>query len=119
MGVRLSIDDFGTGYSSLSHLKRMPVSELKIDRSFVTDMHVNDDDAIIVRSTIDLSHNLGLTVTAEGVEGEDAYTVLRVLGCDLAQGFYISPALPAPQLEAWLRDWGMRSAQPAVGTAAH
>lgn len=102
MGVRLSIDDFGTGYSSLSHLKRMPVSELKIDRSFVTDMHANDDDAIIVRSTIDLAHNLGLTVTAEGVEGEDAYTVLSVLGCDLAQGYYISPALPARELEDWL-----------------
>jgi diguanylate cyclase (GGDEF)-like protein len=108
MGVRLSIDDFGTGYSSLSHLKRLPVSEIKIDKSFVTDMHVNDDDAIIVRSTIDLAHNLGLTVTAEGVEREDAFTVLNVLGCDLAQGQYISPALPVRELEEWLgrSAWG-------------
>jgi diguanylate cyclase (GGDEF)-like protein len=108
MGVRLSIDDFGTGYSSLSHLKRLPVSEIKIDKSFVTDMHVNDDDAIIVRSTIDLAHNLGLTVTAEGVEREDAFTVLNVLGCDLAQGHYISPALPVRELEEWLgrSAWG-------------
>jgi diguanylate cyclase (GGDEF)-like protein len=108
MGVRLSIDDFGTGHSSLSHLKRLPVSEIKIDKSFVTDMHVNDDDAIIVRSTIDLAHNLGLTVTAEGVEREDAFTVLNVLGCDLAQGQYISPALPVRELEEWLgrSAWG-------------
>jgi diguanylate cyclase (GGDEF)-like protein len=108
MGVRLSIDDFGTGHSSLSHLKRLPVSEIKIDKSFVTDMHVNDDDAIIVRSTIDLAHNLGLTVTAEGVEREDAFTVLNVLGCDLAQGHYISPALPVRELEEWLgrSAWG-------------
>jgi EAL domain-containing protein (putative c-di-GMP-specific phosphodiesterase class I) len=114
MGVRLSIDDFGTGYSSLSYLKRMPVSEIKIDKSFVTDMHTNDDDAIIVRSTIDLAHNLGLTVTAEGVEREDAFTVLNVLGCDLAQGHYISPALPVRELEEWLSRsaWGRAADRP-------
>jgi len=112
MGVALSIDDFGTGYSSLSYLKRMPVSELKIDKSFVMDMGTDEDDAIIVRSTIDLAHNLGLKVTGEGVQDEDAFTVLVSLGCDLAQGHYISPALPAEALEQWLREsvWGVGNA---------
>ncbi len=90
----------------------MPVSELKIDKSFVMDMATDDDDAIIVRSTIDLAHNLGLKVTGEGVQNEDVFTVLVSLGCDLAQGHYISPALPADELEMWLREsvWGVGNA---------
>ena len=94
-GVRFSIDDYGTGYSSLSRLKRLPVHELKIDRSFVKDMLLNPDDAVIVHSTIDLGHNLGLSVTAEGVE--DAATAQRLteLGCDYAQGYYFSAPIVA------------------------
>jgi len=102
-GVRLSIDDFGTGYSSLSRLKRMPVSELKIDRSFVKDMLTDSDDAVIVQSTIDLAHNLGLSVTAEGVEDSRTYRRLIELGCDHAQGYYISPPLSDIELIEFLK----------------
>ncbi|MDQ6748202.1 MAG: EAL domain-containing protein [Candidatus Dormibacteraeota bacterium] len=103
MGVRLSIDDFGTGYSSLAYLKRLPMEELKIDRSFVSGMAQNRDDAAIVRPTIDLAHNLGLRVVAEGVEDQASLDMLRTYGCDLAQGHHISPPLDAPQFAAWLR----------------
>jgi EAL domain-containing protein (putative c-di-GMP-specific phosphodiesterase class I) len=103
MGIRLSIDDFGTGYSSLAHLKRLPVHEIKIDSSFVINMSGNDDDATIVRSTIDLGRNLGLDVVAEGVETEETWEQLRELGCTSAQGFHISAALPADALSEWLR----------------
>jgi EAL domain-containing protein (putative c-di-GMP-specific phosphodiesterase class I) len=102
MGVRLSLDDFGTGYSSLSYLKGLPLHELKIDRSFVMSMLENEDDAIIVRSTIDLGRNLGLEVVAEGVETEEAWGRLRRLGCDVAQGYYLARPAPAEELEHWL-----------------
>jgi EAL domain-containing protein (putative c-di-GMP-specific phosphodiesterase class I) len=102
MGVRLSIDDFGTGYSSLASLRRMPVSEIKIDRSFVMNMDSDDDDATIVRSTIDLGRNLGLDVVAEGVETERAWNRLKELGCTVAQGYYLSRPVPPPDLLAWL-----------------
>ncbi len=101
-GFRLSIDDFGTGYSSLAQLKRMPVSELKVDKSFVLDLRADGDDATIVRSTIELAHGMGLAVTAEGVETPAAYRLLASYGCDRAQGFLISRPLPAEQFEAWL-----------------
>lgn len=104
MGITLAIDDFGTGYSSLAHLKQLPVDEIKIDKSFVIDMEENDNDAVIVRSTIDLAHNLGLRVVAEGVETEDAWITLSVLGCDHSQGFYMSKPLPAEKLHAWLKE---------------
>ena len=104
MGVELSIDDFGTGYSSLAYLKRLPVSELKIDKSFVMDMQNNDDDRIIVKSTIDLGHNMGLRVVAEGVENAVVMDLLTSMGCDQAQGNYINNAIPAQQLIAWLAD---------------
>ncbi|OHE60377.1 MAG: hypothetical protein A2X71_03565 [Thiobacillus sp. GWE1_62_9] len=104
MGVTLAIDDFGTGYSSLAYLKRLPVDELKIDKSFVMDMEANDNDAVIVRSTIDLAHNLGLKVTAEGVENRDAWDTLSILGCDASQGYFIGRPMPADKLEAWLRE---------------
>jgi diguanylate cyclase (GGDEF)-like protein len=102
MGIRLSIDDFGTGYSSLASLKRMPVSEIKIDRSFVMNMDDDEDDATIVRSTIDLGRNLGLDVVAEGVESEQAWERLKLLGCTAAQGYHLSRAVPAPELRTWL-----------------
>ncbi len=102
MGVRLSIDDFGTGYSSLGYLKRLPIDEIKIDRSFVASMASSPDDAVIVRSTIDLGRNLGLQVVAEGVETADVLHRLAGLGCDLAQGFYLSKPVPAAELASWL-----------------
>ena len=93
-GVKLSIDDFGTGYSSLAYLRRLPAAELKIDRSFVSDLVRNDSDAVIVRSTIDLGHNLGMEVVAEGVENPDTRQLLTQYGCDFGQGYLFSPALP-------------------------
>ncbi|MDQ1688317.1 MAG: hypothetical protein QOK42_1292 [Frankiaceae bacterium] len=106
LGVTISLDDFGTGYSSLVHLRRLPVSEIKIDRSFVMRMDVDDDDATIVRSIIDLGDALGLRVVAEGVETESAWQALAKMGCDFAQGWYLSKALPASEATAWLRDIG-------------
>ncbi len=100
-GFKLSIDDFGTGYSSLAYLKRLPVDELKIDKSFVMGMEVGEDDAMIVRSTIDLAHNLGLTVVAEGVETQAILDRLSALSCDEAQGYHISRPLPVDDFLAW------------------
>lgn len=102
MGVRLAIDDFGTGYSSLSYLKRLPVDLIKIDRSFVMEMESNNNDAIIVRSTVDLAHNMGMKVVAEGVENAEALAQLRALGCDLAQGYLISRPVPYEVLLPWV-----------------
>ena len=102
LGARFSIDDFGTGYSSLSYLKKMPVSEIKIDRSFVMGMTVDDNDAVIVRAIIDLAHNMGYQVVAEGVEDKDTLDLLEILGCDVAQGHYLSPALSKTELAEWL-----------------
>jgi len=104
LGIALSIDDFGTGYSSLSRLKRLPVSELKIDQSFIKDMEQSQNDEVIVHSTIELAHNLGLSVVAEGVENSKTLNRLAVLGCDTAQGFIISEALSLEQLNALLDD---------------
>ncbi|MCG8359557.1 MAG: EAL domain-containing protein [Kiloniellales bacterium] len=111
IGLRLSIDDFGTGYSSLAGLKRLPVDELKIDKSFVMEMNENESDLIIVRSTIDLAHNLGLKVVAEGVESEQHIAVLSGLGCDLGQGFYISKPMPVEEITEWFRhsDYGAKN----------
>jgi diguanylate cyclase (GGDEF)-like protein len=102
LGLRLSIDDFGTGYSSLAYLKKLPVDELKIDKSFVLDMQNNRDDATIVQSTIALGHNMGLKVVAEGIENVETLELLRQLGCDYGQGYYFSKALAAADFEAWL-----------------
>ena len=108
MGIHIAIDDFGTGYSSLAYLQQLPVSEIKIDRSFVLGMLENSADNVIVRSTIDLARNLGLHLTAEGVEGHAILEHLRAAGCDSAQGYYISRPLPAPELETWLTRQGHR-----------
>jgi diguanylate cyclase len=105
LGVGVSLDDFGTGYSSLVHLKRLPVSEVKIDRSFVLRMDVNDDDAAIVHSIIDLAGALGLRTVAEGVETRDAWDRLAVYGCDAAQGWYLSKAMPADVATGWLENF--------------
>jgi diguanylate cyclase (GGDEF)-like protein len=105
-GFKLSIDDFGTGYSSLAYLKRLPVDELKIDKSFVMGMEAGEDDAMIVRSTIDLAHNLGLTVVAEGVETAAILERLRALACDEAQGYHISRPVPAQDFLAWQQRQG-------------
>jgi diguanylate cyclase (GGDEF)-like protein len=103
LGVKLSIDDYGTGYSSLSYIMRLPVQELKIDRSFISRMASDPEIATIVRSTIDLGHNLNLKVVAEGVEDLEAWNMLRVLGCDDAQGFFMSKPLDARTLTMWMR----------------
>jgi len=118
MGVRLSIDDFGTGYSSLAYLKRLPVDELKIDKSFVIGLVRDRDDAAIVRATIDLAHHMGLAVTAEGVEEASVLETLRRLGCDQAQGNFISPPLPAAALERWIRQESAPRAD-AAGVLLH
>jgi diguanylate cyclase (GGDEF)-like protein len=102
IGVSLSIDDFGTGFSSLSHLKRLPVDELKIDRSFVQDMEQDENDAILIRSIIDLAHNMGLRVVAEGVESAGALDMLQRLGCDIVQGYHIARPMAAQEFEYWL-----------------
>jgi EAL domain-containing protein (putative c-di-GMP-specific phosphodiesterase class I) len=111
MGLRLALDDFGTGHSSLAYLKRLPLDEVKIDRSFVAGMTEDENDAVIVRSTIDLARNLGLDVVAEGVEDEATLRELGALRCDVAQGFHLSRPLPADQLAAWLRG---RTATPSA-----
>jgi diguanylate cyclase (GGDEF)-like protein len=103
MGLRLSLDDFGTGHSSLAYLKRLPLDEVKIDRSFIAGMSEDDNDAVIVRSTIDLARNLGLDVVAEGVEDEAVLRELDALRCDIAQGFHLSRPLPAAELGRWVR----------------
>jgi diguanylate cyclase (GGDEF)-like protein len=104
LGVSVAIDDFGTGYSSLAYLKKLPIHSIKIDKSFVLNMTEDDNDAAIVRSTIDLAHNLGYLVIAEGVENQDALGLLESLGCDHAQGYHISHPLPADELVFWAND---------------
>jgi diguanylate cyclase (GGDEF)-like protein/PAS domain S-box-containing protein len=110
MGFRFAIDDFGVGYSSLAYLKKLPVDAIKIDKSFVIDMATDKDDVLIVHSTINLAHNLGLTVVAEGVETEKIWDRLNDFGCDAAQGYYISKPLPADECSRWLKEstWGLK-----------
>lgn len=106
IGVRISIDDFGTGYSSLAYLKDLPVNQLKIDQSFVMHMHDDLNDAIIVRSVVDLGHNLGLQTVAEGVEDEETWDQLAQLGCDSAQGYFLAKPMPPEQFLSWLEGSG-------------
>ncbi len=114
-GVRIAIDDFGTGYSSLAYLRRLPVDEIKIDKSFVLDMATNENDAVIVRSAIELAHALGLQVVAEGVEDAETWERLAQLGCDAGQAFYMARPMPAAEMGRWLQQPGR---QPPAGAAA-
>ncbi len=109
MGIQLSLDDFGTGYSSLAYLKKLPVNEIKIDKSFIKDMELDANDTVIVRSTIALGQNLGMKVVAEGVESVEIWDMLTALGCDASQGFYMGGPMTAAALDAWLAtsDWAI------------
>ena len=117
MGVGISIDDFGTGYSSLGYLRKLPANEIKIDKSFVMEMDRNRDDRTIVHSTIELAHNLGLTVVAEGVETEEVWRELRRLGCDTGQGYLFSRPLPAGRFAEWYRETVETARHAVVGEA--
>ncbi|MCI0562215.1 MAG: EAL domain-containing protein, partial [Nitrososphaera sp.] len=116
LGVRISIDDFGTGYSSLGYLQKLPVYAIKIDKSFVMNIHERKIDASIVECTIRYGHNLGLEVVAEGVENKQAWDQLVNLGCDLAQGYYMCRPLPAAELTKWMSEppWGITAASPGI-----
>jgi diguanylate cyclase (GGDEF)-like protein/PAS domain S-box-containing protein len=105
LGVSISFDDFGTGYGGLSYLRKFPFDHLKIDRSFVTDLRKRRDDESIVKSTIDLSHQLGLSVVAEGIEDEETADLLAQMGCDQGQGYYFARPLPVPEFDRWMRQW--------------
>ena len=105
MGLRLSVDDFGTGFSSLSQLKRLPVDELKIDKSFILKLDESDDDLVIVRSTIELGHSMGLAVVAEGVENNASLGILTQYGCDVVQGYYLGKPMLPEDLGAWATRW--------------
>ena len=111
MGIQIAVDDFGTGYSSLAYLKKLPVSEIKIDKSFIIDMNHDTNDEVIVHSTIDLAHNMGLLVTAEGVESEETMNKLIKLGCNQAQGHYLCEPCSAEDLSKWFfkSPWGLRA----------
>ena len=109
MGIQLSIDDFGTGYSSLSYLKRLPVSELKIDKSFVMNIEHDQDDVTIVKSTIELGHNLGLKVVAEGIENKNTWNILKAMGCDYGQGYFMAKPMPANKLLDWAEQWSHKT----------
>jgi len=105
MGLKIAIDDYGTGYSSLSYLKKLPVQELKIDKSFVLNVDQNEHDATIIRSTIDLGHNLNLKVVAEGIENEASWQKLTQMGCDIGQGYFMAKPMLVDDFEDWHSKW--------------
>jgi diguanylate cyclase len=111
LGFGFSIDDFGTGYSSLAYLQRLPVEEIKVDRSFVGELSNDAGNAAIVRATIELAGTLGLNVVAEGVEDEATWQGLKRLGCTTAQGYFLSRPMPAGEVPGWLSDWSRTSAR--------
>jgi EAL domain-containing protein (putative c-di-GMP-specific phosphodiesterase class I) len=113
MGVKVSIDDFGAGYTSLAHLKSLPVTALKIDRAFITNILERPADQAITEAVIDLGHRLGLTVLAEGVETDAQYQRLSALSCDEVQGYLLTPPLPPNALEGWLTHWQHRIPRPS------
>ena len=117
LGVGISIDDFGTGYSSMAHLKRLPIQQIKIDKSFVIDLVDNPNDAAIVRSMVDLARGLGLGVVAEGVETEETWQHLSDLGCTSAQGYYLSRPMPAEDVLGWVATHRAKAAIPAARAA--
>ncbi len=114
LAVGVAIDDFGTGYTSLSYLARLAITQLKIDRSFIFNMHTDADDAAIVRSITTLGHDLGLEVVAEGVESRATYDLLARLGCDIVQGYWLSRPLPPDELREWLARTGSRTHEAAA-----
>jgi len=109
LGIQISVDDFGTGYASMSYLKELLVARIKIDKSFVKDLAFNHNDSVIVRSTVELGHNLGLKVVAEGVETKEAWDKLKSFGCDSAQGYYMGRPLSPDDLTIWMQQspWGL------------
>ncbi len=119
LGIRLAVDDFGTGHSSLANLRRLPIDELKVDRSFVTPMLSDESDLIIVRSTINMAHDLGLKVIAEGVEDGQTLSRLDDLGCDLAQGYHLSKPVPADLFVSWMNEFEAAAVLPHLRPAAH
>ena len=104
MGIKFSVDDFGTGYSSLSYLKNLPAREIKIDKSFVMNMLDDPRDKSIVKAAIDLAHNLGLNVVAEGIEAQGMQDLLTEMGCDYGQGYHIARPMPDDALMQWLSE---------------
>ena len=118
LGVAISLDDFGTGYSSLQHLRKIPLTELKIDRSFVAGLAHNSDDATIVASTVEMARSMGLRTVAEGVENEYTRRLLAELGCTLAQGWFTARPMPAEQFSQWLTDHGVRTPSPVSAAGA-
>jgi EAL domain-containing protein (putative c-di-GMP-specific phosphodiesterase class I) len=107
-GIGLALDDFGTGFSSLMQLRQLPFTEVKIDRFFVRDMTTSNDSLLIVKATIDLAHGLGMTATAEGIETEEQARLLRELGCDVGQGYWIAQPLEPDAIDAWEDEFGAR-----------
>jgi EAL domain-containing protein (putative c-di-GMP-specific phosphodiesterase class I) len=107
LGVQLAVDDYGTGYSSLEYLLRLPIAEIKLDRAFSVNLAVENRSVAIVRSTIDLTHALGLRMVAEGVEDEPTLDILRELGCDLVQGWHLGRPMPVAELVPWLASRGV------------
>jgi EAL domain-containing protein (putative c-di-GMP-specific phosphodiesterase class I) len=105
LGVKISIDDFGTGYSSLGYLKKLPVDEIKIDKSFVINMKDDENDASIIRATVGLAHDLGLHVVAEGVENQESQDLLQALNCEYAQGYHICKPAPANEISKLLSNY--------------
>jgi EAL domain-containing protein (putative c-di-GMP-specific phosphodiesterase class I) len=114
MGITLTIDDFGTGYSSLTYLRRLPVDGIKIDKSFITNLTPDSDDAIIVRSTVDMARSLGLGAVAEGVESQATMDYLRGIGCQGAQGYFISLPQSGSEIAGWMDRWHAGTASPRV-----
>jgi len=105
IGLKVAIDDFGAGYSSLSYLKRLPVTEIKLDRSLITDICTSESSRVIVKTSIDMAHSLGYALVAEGVENEATNTLLKELGCDTIQGYWLTPPVPLDTLKVWLADY--------------
>jgi EAL domain-containing protein (putative c-di-GMP-specific phosphodiesterase class I) len=114
LGVRLSVDDFGTGYSSMAYLQDMPITEVKIDRCFISRMNDEDQSRAIVHAVLDLARNLNLQVVAEGVEDQQTWDELSALGCDISQGFFFSKPLPPAELADWITRQGAGRAQPVA-----
>jgi diguanylate cyclase len=117
LGLQIAVDDYGTGYAALAYLRDLPIDELKIDRSFVAHVTADPRSAAIVRSTIELAHALDLTVVAEGVEDQESLDAVKAFGCDFAQGYHFSRALPAEAFTAWMLAWAAKHSAPDPAVA--